>query len=169
MICFDQMPGTTPIQDSFNHSVATIKNDSVDCVDLMLETNSKQSSLSSTCSSMSNDTLPRVRGKLIPIEREVSHCDLEPATLHPMHLDAAVRAYSSMTNSSHQVWVSGPSTPPTGDISPSTIAINLIQSLAEGRVIVEGDQVSHMRGTINPLISARHVAQENSPPEKKLI
>ena len=56
---------------------------------------------------------------------------------------------------------------PTGDISPSTIAINLIQSLAEGRVIVEGDQVSYMRGTINPLISARHVAQENSPPKNK--
>ena len=103
MICFDQMPGTTPIQDSFNHSVATIKNDSVDCVDSMLETNSKWSSLSSTCSSMSNDTLPEVKGKWSPIEREVSHCDSKPATPHPMHLDAAVRAYSSMTNSPHQV------------------------------------------------------------------
>ena len=34
-------------------------------------------------------------------------------------------------------------------------------------MIVEGDQVSHMRGTFNPLISARHVARENSPPEKE--
>ena len=136
MICFNQMLGTTPIQDSFNHSVATIKNDSVDCVGSMLETNSKQSSLSSTCSSMSNDAFPRVRGKWSPIEREVSHSD------------AAVRAYSSMTNSPHQVWVSRPPTPPTRDISPSTSANNLIQSLAERRVIVEGDQVSHMRGPL---------------------
>ena len=90
----------------------------------MLETNSKWSSLSSTCSSMSNDAFPGVRGKWSPIEREVSHCDSEPATLHPMHSDVAVRAYSSTTNSPHQVWVSGPPTPPTGDISPSTIAIN---------------------------------------------
>ena len=34
-------------------------------------------------------------------------------------------------------------------------------------MIVEGDQVSPVRGTINPLSSARHVAQENSPPERK--
>ena len=166
MICFDQMPGTTPIQDSFNHSVATIKNDSVDCVDLMLETNSKRSSLSSTCSSMSNDALSGVRRKWSLIEREVSHCVSEPTAPHPMHSDVAVRAYSSTTNSPHQVWVSEPPTPPTRDISPNTIRINLIQSPAEGRVIVEGDQVLHVRGTINPLISAGHVAQENSPPKK---
>ena len=110
---------------------------------------------------------PGLGKKWSPIEREVSHCDSEPTTPHPMHLDVAFRAYSSMTNSPHQVWVSRPPTHPTGDISPSAIAINLIQSLAERRVIVEGDQVSHVRGTINPLISARHVAQENSPPERK--
>ena len=66
-----------------------------------------------------------------------------------MQPDAAVKPYHSVTNSPNQVWVSGPPTPPTGEMTPNALAINLIQSLAEGKVIVEGDQISHVKETMN--------------------
>ena len=86
-----------------------------------------------------------------PVKWEVSYRDSEPSTPHPLHSDAAVKPYHSLTNSPNQVWVAGPPTPPMGDICPNTLAINLIQSLAEGKVIIEGNQVFHIKGVINPI------------------
>ena len=57
-------------------------------------------------------------------------------------------------------------TPPTGDISPNTLVINLIQSLAEGKVITEGNQVSHVKGVINPITIPKPTTQ--GTPENKL-
>ena len=76
---------------------------------------------------------------------EVSHCDSEPSTPYPLHSDAAVRANSSVTNSPNQFWVSGPPTLPAGNITPNTAAIYLLQSLAEGRVITKGEQISQCK------------------------
>ena len=37
--------------------------------------------------------------------------------------------------------------------------INLIQSLAEGKVIIEGNQVTHVKGVINPIAIPKPTAQ----------
>ena len=92
---------------------------------------------------------PTKRARWTPIERVVSHCDSKPSIPNPLQPDAAVKPYHSVTNSPNQVWVSGPPTPPTGEMTPNALAINLIQSLAEGKVIVEGDQISHVKETMN--------------------
>ena len=104
------------------------------------------------------------KAKWSPIRREVSHCDSEPSTPHPLHSNAAVRAYSSVTNSPNQIWVSSPPTLPTGDITP----ITLIQSLAEGKVVVEGDQLSHVKGTMNPITTGKHVPIKDSKTKEVL-
>ena len=152
------MPGTTPIQDSRNSNLVT-NVDSVDCSKLISDTNNKRDSLSSTCSSLSIEVTPVRKANWSPVKREVSHCGFEPSTPHPLHSDAAVKPHRSLTNSLNQVWVAGPPTPPTGDISPNALAINLIQSLAEGKVIIEGNQVTHVKGVINPIAIPKPTAQ----------
>ena len=125
------MPGETPIQgqefisNSVVDSVATSPN----------TTNNKWSSLSSTCSSLSPTEII-VTSHWRPIERNVSHCDSEPSTPHPSHSGAAVKPYYSVTNSPNQIWVDGLPTPPSGDVSPNTVAIKLLQSLDVGQVII---------------------------------
>ena len=143
------MPGSTPIQDSRDSNLVT-NVDSVDCSKLTSNTNSKRDSLSSTCSSLSIDVTPVGKANWSPVKREVSHCGSEPSTPHPLHSDAAVKPYRSLTNSPNQVWVAGPPTPPTGDISPNTLVINLIQSLAERKIIIDSNQVSHVKGSSTP-------------------
>ena len=106
---------------------------------------------------MSLSSPPAKKVSWSPIRREVSHCDSDPSTPYPLHLNAAMRAYNSVTNSPNQIWVSCPPTPLTGNITPNMAAINLIQSLAERRVIVEGDQISHAKGTMNPNTVKKHV------------
>ena len=157
-----EMPGATPIQGQGPINSSNSDIDCVEKIDSELETNSKRSSLSSTCSSMSPSSPPEKKAKWSPIRREVSHCDSEPSMPHPLHSDAAVRAYSSVTNSPNQIWVSSPPTPLMGDITPNTAAINLIQSLAEGRVIVEEDQISHVKGVMNPISAGKHVPIKDS-------
>ena len=165
------MPGSTPIQSQEPVNSSNSSNSDFGCVekvDSELEAFSKCSSLSSTCSSMSPSNPPAKKVRWSPIRREVSHCDSEPSTPHPLHSDAAVRAYSSVTNSPNQIWVSGPPTPPTSDITPNTAAINLIQSFAEGRVVIEGDQISHIKGTMNPIAAGKHVPIKDSETKKVL-
>ena len=149
------MPGMTPTQDPKDSNFVT-NFDSVNHSKLNSETNSNRNSLSSTCSSLSVDLTSVGKPGWSPVKREVSHCESEPSIPHPLHSDTAVKPYCSLTNSPNQVWVAGPPTPPTGNISPNTIAINLIQSLAEGRVVIEGDQVSHVWGVIDP-ITPQHI------------
>ena len=153
------MPGTTPIQDSRDSNLVT-NVDSVDCSKLTSNTNSKRDSLSSTCSSLSIEVTPVGKANWSPVKWEVSHCGSEPSTPHPLHSDAVVKPYRSLTNSPNQVCVAGPPTPPTGDISPNTLAINLIQSLTEGKVIIKGNQVTHVKGVINPIATPKSTAQE---------
>ena len=163
-----EMPGVTPIQGQGPVNSSNSSNSDIGCVekvDTELETNSKRSSLSSTCSSMSPSSPPEKKAKW----REVSHCDSEPSTPHPLHLEAAVRAYSSVTNSPNQILVSGPPIPLMGDITSNMAAINLIQSLAEGRVVIEGDQISHVKGTMNPISAGKHVSIKDSKTNKKEI
>ena len=121
--------------------------------------------MSSTCSSLNVDAIPVGKNSWSLVKREVGHYESEPSTPHPLHSDTAVKPYCSLTNLPNQVWVAGPPTSPTGNISPSTIAINLIQSLAEGRVVIEGDQVSHVRGVINPITIPKPTAQGTSKDE----
>ena len=165
------MLGTTPIPSQAPVNSSNSSNSDIDCVEKVgseLNTNSKWSSLSSTCSSMSPSSPPPKKVRWSPIRREVSHCDSELSTLHPLHSDAAVRAYSSVTNSPNQIWISSPPTPLTGDITPNTVAINLIQSLAEGRVMVEGDQISHIKSTMNPIAAGKHVPIKDSETKEVL-
>ena len=153
------MPGETPIQgqefisNSVVDSGATSPN----------TTNSKQSSLSSACSSLSPTEII-VKGCWRPIERNVSHCDSEPSTPHPSHSGAAVKPYHSVTNSPNQIWVDGPPTPPSGDVSPNTVAIKLLQSLAAGQVIIQGEQVSHVKGVIKPTMTEVHTLLREPKP-----
>ena len=98
------MPGTTPIQD-FRDSNLVSNVDSVDWSKLTSDTNSKRDPLSSTCSSLSIEVTPVVKTKWSPTKREVSHRDSEPSTPHPLHTDAAVKPYCSLTNSPNQIWV----------------------------------------------------------------
>ena len=126
------MPGTTPVQgnkivDSSNLEVDLLENEIVDfnLNNTKHETSTNSNcSLSSICSSMSPPSQPAKITKWNPIKREVSHWDTEPSNPHPVHSDAAVKVYHSVTNSPNQVWVSGPPTPPTGEVTPNTLAIN---------------------------------------------
>ena len=150
------MPGTTPKQgqkaiDTFNVNIECVEN-----LDSEFDTNRDEKSLSSACSSMSPPIPPKRKARWSSIKMEVSHCDSEPSTLYPLHSDAAVRAYSYVTNSPNQVWGSGPPTLPAGNITPNTAAINLLQSLAEGRVFMKGEQISHVKGTTNPITARMH-------------
>ena len=81
---------------------------------------------------------------------------------HPLCSDAAVKAYHLATNSPNQVWINGPSTPPAGNVTPNTLAINLIQSLVEGRVVVEGDQISHIKGAISSIQAKIHASPKKT-------
>ena len=47
-------------------------------------------------------------------------------------------------------------------------AINLIQSLAEGRVVAEGDQTSHVKGKMNPIASGKHEPTKDSETKEVL-
>ena len=86
-----------PIQDSRDLNLV-VNADSVDCSKLNSDTNSKRDSLSSTCSSLSVDVTPVGKASWSPVKQEVSHCDSEPSTPHPLHSDAAVKSYCSLTN-----------------------------------------------------------------------
>ena len=153
------MPGETPIQgqefisNSVVDSVATSPN----------TTNSKRSSLSSACSSLSPTEII-VKSHWRPIGRNVSHCDYEPSTPHPSHSGVAVKPYHSVTNSPNQIWVDGPPTPPSGDVSPNTIAIKLLQSLTAGQVIIQGEQVSHMKRVIKQTVTEVHTPLREPKP-----
>ena len=154
-----KMPGETPIQgkefisNSVVDSVATSPN----------TTNSKRSSLSSACSSLSPTGII-VKSRWRPIERNVSHCDSEPSTPHPSHLGAAVKPYHLVTNSPNQIWVDGPPTPLSGDVSPNTVAIKLLQSLTAGQVIVQGEQVSHVKRVIKQAVTEVHTPLREPKP-----
>ena len=153
------MPGETPIQgqefisNSVVNSVATSPN----------TTNSKRSSLSSACSSLSPTEII-VKSHWKPIERNVSHCDSEPSTPHPSHSGVAVKPYHLVTNSPNQIWVDGPPTPPSGDVSPNIVAIKLLQSLAAGQVIIQGKQVSHVKGVIKQTVTEVHTLLREPKP-----
>ena len=153
------MPGETPIQgqefisNSVVDSAATSPN----------TTNSKWSSLSSACSSLSPTEII-VKSRWRPMERNVSHCDSEPSTPHPSHSGAVVKPYHSVTNSPNQIWVDGPPTPPSGDVSPNTVAIKLLQSLAAGQVIIQGEQVSHVKKVIKQTVTEVHTPLREPKP-----
>ena len=121
-----EMPGATPIQGQKPVNSSNSDINCVEKVDLELETSSKKSSLSGTCSSMSPSSPPEKKANGSPIWREVSHCDSEPSIPHPSHSNATLIAYSSVTNSPNQIWVSGPPTPPVGDITPNMVAIKSV-------------------------------------------
>ena len=150
------MPETTPIQDSRDSNLVP-NVDSVDCSKLTSNTNTERDSLSSTCSSLSIEVTPVGKTKWSPIKREVSQCDSEPSTPHPLHSDAAIKPYCSLTSSPSMG--NGTSNTSHRRHFPNTLAINLIQSLAEGKVIIEGDRVSHVKGVINPISTPKPTAQ----------
>ena len=163
------MPGTTPIQGQSAVDSSSVNIECVENFDSEFETNSDEKSLSSACSSMTPPSPPKKKARWSPIKREVSNCDSEPSNPNLLHSDAAVRAYSSVTNLPNQIWVSGPPTPPTGNITPNTAAINLLQYLAEGRVIVEGNQIPHVKGTNNPISATIHAPPKDPQISKEEI
>ena len=153
------MPGETPIQGQ-----ESISNSVVDSVATSPNTtNSKWSSLSSACSSLSPTEII-VKSRWRPIERNVSHCDSEPSTPHPSHSGVAVKPYHLVTNSPNQIWVDGPPTLPSGDVSPNTVAIKLLQSLTAGQVIIQGEQVSHVKRVIKQTVTEVHTPLREPKP-----
>ena len=78
-----EMPGATPIQGQGPVNSSNSSNSDIDCVekvDSEVGTNSKKSSLSSTCSSMNLSSPSENKVRWSPIRREGSHCDSEPST-----------------------------------------------------------------------------------------